>query len=40
MAGFSTSWALDRQFTPEMDDATRKAKVEGWNKAVRKTLED
>ncbi|MBB1250358.1 glycerol kinase GlpK [Rhizobium sp. G21] len=39
MAGFSSSWALDRQFTPKMDDETRKAKVEGWNKAVKKTLE-
>jgi len=36
--GFSKSWALDRSFEPAMDEATRTAKVHGWNDAVRRTL--
>jgi glycerol kinase len=36
--GFSKSWALDRSFEPAMDEATRNAKVNGWNDAVRRTL--
>lgn len=38
MAEFSQSWALDQRFTPEMDAATRDAKIKGWDDAVRRTL--
>ncbi len=37
-AGFAETWALDRQFTPMMDDATREAKYTRWQDAVRRTL--
>jgi len=40
MQGFAASWALDRKFTPQMDDKTRQAKIKGWNTAVRKTLSE
>jgi glycerol kinase len=36
--GFSKNWALERKFMPKMDEKTRKAKIKGWNTAVRKTL--
>ncbi|MBK8085759.1 MAG: glycerol kinase GlpK [Devosia sp.] len=36
--GFAARWALDRQFTPHMDEATRKRKFKGWRDAVRRTL--
>lgn len=36
--GFAKTWALDRQFTPKMDDATRSAKYARWQDAVRRTL--
>ena len=36
--GFAKRWALDRQFNPRMDDATRKAKLKGWRDAVKRTL--
>lgn len=35
---FARSWALDRRFAPEMDVATRAAKLKGWREAVRRTL--
>lgn len=38
MEEFARSWALDRRFEPEMDDATRTAKLKGWRDAVRRTL--
>ncbi|HEY0853941.1 MAG TPA: glycerol kinase GlpK [Devosia sp.] len=38
MAGFAKRWALDRQFNPRMDEATRKAKLKGWRDAVKRTL--
>jgi glycerol kinase len=38
MQGFAKRWALDRQFYPTMDTATRKRKVAGWRKAVERTL--
>jgi glycerol kinase len=38
MQGFSENWALERKFTPVMDDETRKAKIKGWDDAVRRTL--
>jgi glycerol kinase len=40
MQGFAKSWALDEKFTPKMDEKTRKAKVKGWNDAVRRTLSE
>lgn len=36
--GFAKRWALDRQFNPAMDAATRKKKLAGWRDAVRRTL--
>jgi glycerol kinase len=35
---FSRSWALERQFVPEMDGAARKEKLAGWRDAVSRTL--
>ncbi len=35
---FSLSWARDRRFEPGMDEATRQAKIRGWQDAVRRTL--
>lgn len=29
------NWAIDRTFTPEIDDETREKKIKGWNKAVK-----
>jgi glycerol kinase len=37
-AEFAANWALDRQFTPQMDDATRDRRYHGWQDAVRRTL--
>jgi len=39
MQGFSEAWALERNFKPAMDEKTRKTKIKGWNRAVKKTLE-
>ena len=38
MAEFGKSWALDQQFKPKMGAAERKAKIKGWDVAVRRTL--
>ncbi len=38
MQGFAERWALNRQFNPQMDAATRKRKLAGWRDAVRRTL--
>ncbi|MBB4053144.1 glycerol kinase [Devosia subaequoris] len=38
MAEFADGWACDRRFEPEMDTSTRKAKIAGWDDAVRRTL--
>ncbi|MCR4267366.1 glycerol kinase GlpK [Nitratireductor sp. ZSWI3] len=35
---FAGSWSLDRRFEPQMDEATRRAKLQGWQDAVRRTL--
>jgi glycerol kinase len=32
------NWALDREFTPSMDDAKRDILYEGWRKAVNRSL--
>ena len=36
--GFADAWRLDRRFTPEMDAATRDAKLAAWADAVARTL--
>ena len=35
---FSRRWALEQQFTPEMDAGTRGHKLAGWRDAVERTL--
>ena len=35
---FAKTWALDRQFSPEMPEAEREQKYSGWRDAVRRTL--
>lgn len=35
---FATSWALDRNFTPQMEEAAREARYGAWKKAVRATI--
>ena len=32
------NWALDKEFEPQMDDATRAEEIKQWKKAVSKTL--
>lgn len=39
-AGFAASWALDKTFSPQMEDATRTARYAGWKDAVARTLSD
>lgn len=38
MEAFAKAWECDTRFEPTMDGGTRKAKLKGWNTAVRKTL--
>lgn len=35
---FAKSWALDRRFTPAIDEPTRMGKLKGWREALRRTL--
>lgn len=35
---FAQTWALDRKFTPDMDDDTRAHKYDAWKRAVNATL--
>ncbi|PVA05995.1 glycerol kinase GlpK [Thalassorhabdomicrobium marinisediminis] len=35
--GFARTWALDHQFTPQMDEATRDRRYAGWQDAIRRT---
>jgi len=35
---FARTWRLERRFEPQMDGATRLAKLRGWRQAVRRTL--
>ncbi|GHA57174.1 glycerol kinase [Amylibacter ulvae] len=35
---FAKSWALDRKFTPDMDETTRADKYAGWKRAIDATL--
>ncbi len=37
-AEFQSSWALQRRFTPQMDDATRQTKYARWGRAVAATM--
>ncbi len=37
---FAANWALDRQFTPAMDEGDRAARYAAWKDAVRRTLSD
>jgi glycerol kinase len=37
-AGFSKTWALERQFTPAMAEDTRATKYAAWKRAVQATL--
>lgn len=36
--GFAATWALDRRFTPTMEESLRTRKYAGWQDAVRRTL--
>jgi glycerol kinase len=36
--GFAASWRLDRRFQPLMDVTERRAKLSGWQDAVKRTL--
>jgi len=38
MQAFAKSWKLERRFEPDMDAATHKRKIAGWQDAVRRTL--
>ncbi len=37
-AAFAEAWRLDRRFEPKLDQATRDRKLEGWRRAVRRTI--
>jgi glycerol kinase len=37
---FAKGWAVERTFTPQMDQATREARYAGWKDAVARTLSD
>jgi glycerol kinase len=37
---FAKGWALERTFTPQMDEATRETRYAGWKDAVSRTLSD
>ena len=34
----ASNWALDREFTPNMDPERRKALTRGWDRAVERSL--
>jgi glycerol kinase len=38
MQEFAKGWALERQFTPQMDAPERQRKLQGWRDAVSRTL--
>ncbi len=38
MEEFARSWALERRFTPAMDETERERKYAGWRDALRRTL--
>jgi glycerol kinase len=37
---FAKTWAVEREFHPRMDAATREARYAGWKDAVSRTLSD
>ncbi len=37
-AAFARDWALERQFTPQMDEAARQTRYAAWQRAVRATI--
>jgi len=37
-AQFGATWALERRFTPTMDEASRARKYAGWRNAVKRIL--
>ncbi len=39
MEEFATGWAVERQFTPQMDDAQRLARVARWRRAINAVLD-
>ncbi|WP_339820396.1 glycerol kinase GlpK [uncultured Paracoccus sp.] len=38
MAGFAKDWALDRSFTPAMEEDDRAARYDAWRRAVKATM--
>ena len=38
METFASGWALEKRFTPQLDEGQRTRKYEGWKDAVRRTL--
>jgi len=38
--GFAATWALDRTFSPQMEEAARATRYDGWKDAVKRTLSD
>jgi glycerol kinase len=38
LADVASNWALDREFTPTMDPATRATLTRGWDRAVQRSL--
>jgi len=37
-AGFAKTWALQRQFNPEMSQDAREMRYSGWKRAINATL--
>lgn len=37
-ATFAAEWACEKRFVPQMDSETRVRKIDGWQRAVRRTL--
>ena len=35
MAAEMKNWAMDREFTPQIEEDTRAKKIKGWEKAVK-----
>lgn len=38
MQGFAATWALERRFAPQMDEATRRSRYAMWQRAVASTM--
>jgi glycerol kinase len=38
MEGFAKTWAMERQFTPAMEEADRSARYDRWKRAVGAVL--